>query len=302
MICKEMYAYTFRDFIAVFEKCKQSIRRLLCLETNDPQLPVRAICSQVRDVCPNLFHSADLSRHQATDLLRSGISSDDYVYRVYSALHLWEDAGRNDSLDEICLNFTQPNRRVGQLCQTCASMEDVALALEFHRSNQSIEDHVGYAAYTTSMKYYKGIKLMLERIHDDATATQSAEWRHLNNSVLQIIAMVLNIGNRLLDGVIYEWMISHNAIYDLLIVSDRQSLGEFLIDSIAKSPNNLKLSDILWEFNGHGGHCTMEVLKNGPLLDIFELLPRSDLASVACVSHRFNDLAQKQFRVRRRVR
>lgn len=192
------------------------------------------------------------------------------------ALQLCKDAAPDLPLTNICQQFTAAKYYHGviELCAVCASKKDPNnAALHFYNNNEPIEDQEGYAAYTTRMNYYKSIKAMLDHIYhtqniQKQTAQQNLQFssendNSLHNSVLETVDMALRTSDPLLHFTIYEWLLSYNFLSELLNISE-PTLGEFLVRSGLKSPQNIKLADLLWKFyerNGQHAAATKILVK-----------------------------------------
>lgn len=207
-------------------------------------------------------------------LSKSSADPEERQNNLYMALQLCKDAAPDLPLLNICQQFTAAKYYHGviELCAVCASKKDVNnAALHFYNNNEPIEDQEGYAAYTARMNYYKPIKAMLDQIyHMHNIQNQSAQQNQtaidnnsMNNSVLETVALALQTSDPLLHVTIYEWLLSYNFLSELLNISE-PTLGEFLVRSVAKSPQNIKLADLLWKFyerNGQHAAATKILVK-----------------------------------------
>lgn len=283
-------ACTFRDLIlSRADTCAVLIVSLVNSYLND-NTTVSSISSKLRDVCPNLYRHEDAVLYKATEILlqsKSCVDREERQEKLYMALQLCKDAAPAIPLASICQQFTQANYYQGviQLCATCASLKDPNnAALHFYMNNEPIEDQEGFAAYNARMNYYKEIKLMLDHIYQthclkkqNASANQAAAAANeqdntLNNTVLQTIALVLQISDQLLHITIYEWLLSHNFLSELLNISNA-SLGEFLVRSVLKAPENIQLADILWKYYERNGQHAAAT----KILDKLASLPNANL-------------------------
>lgn len=263
-------ACTFRDLIlSRADTCALLIVSLVDSYLND-NTTVSSISSKLRDVCPNLYRHEHAVLYKATELLllsKSCVDREERQEKLHMALQLCKDAAPDIPLTNICQQFTQANYYQGviQLCATCASLKDPNnAALHFYMNNEPLEDQEGFAAYNARMNYYKEIKSMLDHIYQshclqkqnalaNQTATGATEHEsNLNNTVLQTIALVLQISDQLLHITIYEWLLSHNFLSELLNISN-PSLGDFLMRSVLKAPENNQLADILWKYYERNG-------------------------------------------------
>lgn len=260
-------ASTFRDLLlSRTETCAHFIVVLLNSYLND-NTTVSSISSKLRDDCPTLYRHEDAVLYKATEILmhsKSCVDQEERQNNLYMALQLCKDAAPDLPLTNICQQFTAAEYYQGviELCAVCASKKDPNnAALHFYNNNEPIEDQEGYAAYTTRMNYYKSIKTMLDSIYHAQCAYKQqqiqkqnlqADNRPLNNSVLETVALALQTSDPLLHVTIYEWLLSYNFLSELLNISE-PSLGEFLVRSVLKSPQNIKLADLLWKFYERSG-------------------------------------------------
>lgn len=261
-------ASTFRDLIlSRTDTCALFIVSLLNSYLND-NTTVSSISSKLRDVCPTLYRHEDAVLYKATEILMLSKSCADPEERqnnLYMALQLCKDAAPDLPLVNICQQFTAAKYYHGviELCAVCASKKDVNnAALHFYNNNEPIEDQEGYAAYTTRINYYKPIKAMLDHIyHTHSVQKQTAQQNQpqslhadssVNNNVLETVALALQTSDPLLHVTIYEWLLSYNFLSELLNISE-PTLGEFLVRSVRKSPQNIKLADLLWKFYERNG-------------------------------------------------
>lgn len=178
-----------------------------------------------------------------------------------------------------------------ELCAVCASKKDPNnAALHFYNNNEPLEDQEGLAAYNSRMDYYKEIKVMLDHIfksHNSEeqlqqsifsfrTANQSTlspSQNNLNESVLHAISLALQIPDQLLHFVVYEWLLAHNLLTELLNISEL-SLGIYLVRSVQKSPENVQLADILWKYYERNGQHSAAT----KILDELATLPNNNLS------------------------
>lgn len=273
-------ASTFRDLIlSRSDTCALFIVSLLNSYLNDNST-VSSISSKLRDVCPTLYRHEDAVLYKATEILmlsKSCTDSEERQNNLYMALQLCKDAAPDLPLLNICQQFTAAKYYHGviELCAVCASKKDVNnAALHFYNNNEPSEDLEGYAAYTARMNYYKPIKAMLDQIyHMHNAQNQSAQQNQtqtlqpidnsMNNNVLETVALALQTSDPLLHVTIYEWLLSYNFLSELLNISE-PTLGEFLVRSVLKSPQNIKLADLLWKFyerNGQHAAATKILVK-----------------------------------------
>lgn len=248
---------------------------------------VGSISSKLREVCPRLYRHEDAVLYKATEILMLSKSCADPEERqssLHTALQLCKDAAPDLPLTNICQQFTTANYYQGviELCAVCASKKDPNnAALHYYNNNEPIEDQEGFAAYTTRMNYYKSIKSMLDHIYmthcaQKQQSTQQTPYPQpentLNNNVLETVALALQTSDPLLHVTIYEWLLSHNFLSELLNISE-PTLGEFLVRSVLKSPQNIKLADLLWKFYERNGQHAAAT----KILDKLASSPNSEL-------------------------
>lgn len=261
-------ASTFRDLIlSRTDTCALFIVSLLNAYLND-NTTVGSISSKLREVCPTLYRHEDAVLYKATEILmlsKSCADSEERQNNLYMALQLCKDAAPDLPLTNICQQFTVAGYYQGviELCAVCAAKKDPNnAALHYYNNKEPIEDQEGYAAYTTRMTYYKSIKAMLDYIYrthcEQKQSTQQTQPQFqqsdntLHNSVLETVALALQTSDILLHVTIYEWLLAYNFLSELLNISE-PSLGEFLVRSVWKSPQNIKLADLLWKFYERNG-------------------------------------------------
>lgn len=259
---------TFRDLIlSRSDTCALCIVALLNSYLNDNST-VSTISSKLRDVCPSLYRHEQAVLYKATEILMSSktcVDAEERENKLYMALQLCKDAAPDLPLTEVAQQFTAANYYHGviELSATCAAKKDPNnAALHFYNNGEPIEDQEGYAAYTTRMNYYKSIKAMLDHIYHAHLAqkqsalqnqTQSAQTNDtLSNSVIETIALALRTSDPLLHVTIYEWLLAYNFTSELLDISE-PTLGEFLVRSVVKSPQNITIADLLWKFYERNG-------------------------------------------------
>lgn len=263
-----IHGSTFRDLIlSRSETCSLLIVSLLNSYLND-NTTVSTISSKLRDVCPTLYRHEHAVLYKATEILMSSktcLDAEERENKLYMALQLCKDAAPDLPLNEVAQQFTAAKYYQGviELSATCAAKKDPNnAALHFYNNNEPIEDQEGYAAYTTRMNYYKSIKAMLDNIYHAHLAHKQSALQNqtqvapsvvtLSNSVIETIALALQTADPLLHVTIYEWLLSYNFTSELLDISE-PTLGDFLVRSVVKSPQNIILADLLWKFYERNG-------------------------------------------------
>lgn len=177
------------------------------------------------------------------------------------------------------------------MCAVCASKKDPTnAALHFYNSNEPLEDQEGLAAYKARLDYYKEIKVMLDHIFKSHSSeekpqhsifsfrtanetTLTSTQNNLNETLLNAIALTLQIPDQLLHFVVYEWLLTHSLLTELLNISE-PSLGIYLVRSVQKSPENVQLADILWKYYERNGQHAAAT----KILDELATLPNNNLS------------------------
>lgn len=224
---------------------------------------VGSISEKLRDVCPNLYRHEDAVSNKATEILitaRTCLDAEEQKDKMHTALQLCKDAAPHLPLAQICHQFKAANFHQGviELCATCAEKIDPnGAALHFYKSNEPLEDQEGYVAFTARMQFYREITLMMDNLYQnmmqhDASKENKAQKAAGNNNILLLVNMTLQISDQLLHIAVYDWMLAHKLVSELLNISE-PSLGEFLTHSFARNPDNLQLADILWKFHERNG-------------------------------------------------
>lgn len=261
---------TFRDLILHrTDICALLIVTLINTYLND-SASVSSISSKLRDDCPTLYRHEDAVSHKATEILMLSKNCTDYdekEERLRTALQLCKSAAPKLPLTNICQQFTLAGYYQGviDLVATCAIKVDPnEVAVHFYKNHEPMEDQEGFIAYNTRREFYHEVKEMLETVYQnlcnanitlDMTrgASMSEEQdRGIKDQVLQIVRFALQSPDKLLHNAVYEWLLSRDLLSELLGLSE-QSLGEFLSRSAERSPENLKLSDLLWKYHERNG-------------------------------------------------
>lgn len=258
---------SFRDLIlSRADTCALLIVALVNSYLND-NTNISSISSKLRDTCPTLFRHEDAILYKATEIImfsKSCVDEEERQENLYKALQLCKDAAPDIPLANICNQFTQVKYYQGvvQLCAICASLKDPNnAALHFYMNDESVEDQEGFSAYNVRMNNYKEIKVLLDHIYqthcvqkmNQTTGLTSTNADNaLNTMVLQTINLVLQVPDPLMHITIYDWLLSHNFISELLSIRNA-SLGDYLVHSVLKAPDNIQLADILWKYYERNG-------------------------------------------------
>ncbi|XP_055712815.1 nuclear pore complex protein Nup154-like isoform X2 [Phlebotomus papatasi] len=261
-------ACTFRDLILCRpDTCSQLIIVLINFYLND-NASVGSISAKLRDVCPTLYSHEEAVSHKATEILlmsKTCIDNEEKNEKLITALKLCKGAAPNLPLNSICQQFTAANFYQGviELCAVCASKIDInGAALHFYKNGESKEDREGFMAYSARNECYKEIKLMLEQVYQQLCNMEingNTEHHHnteiadVNSQIFKIVALAIQTPDILLHIAVYEWLLSHRLLGELLGVSE-SSLGLFLSNSLSKYPDNQHLADLLWKYHERNGH------------------------------------------------
>ena len=291
---------TFRDLILTrTELCALLIVTIINSYLND-NASVKSISDKLREDCPTLYRNEDAVSHKATEILllsKSCLDADEKDESLFRALELCKEAVPKLPLSNICQQFNAVGFYQGVL-ELCASyaykIDPNDTALHFYKNNDVIDfnhvqprDQEGYMAYTARMKCYEEITIMLEQIFQNlcmsntnidlikcGTVLDDRE-KNINNQILTIVNVALQSPDQMLHISVYEWMLNHNLLGELLGTS-RSSLGEYLGRSIAQSPINLKMADLLWKyFERNNQHSSSAKILNKLALVQSDVIPLS---------------------------
>lgn len=268
-----MLVCTFRDLIVNrHDLCALLIVSIVNSYLHD-NASVSSISSKLRENCPSLYRNEDAVSHKATEILKltkSCVDNEEREERLHTALALCKSAAPNLPLQNICQQFTAAGFYQGviELTSTCASKidpnETARASLHYSKSSENIEDQEGFLAYNARMECYKEVKMMLEQIFQKLCNANTNldvincgyiiddREKNLKNQILQIINVALQSHDQLLHISIYEWLLAHNLLSELLGISET-SLGEFLSKSVARTPENMQLADLLWKYYERNG-------------------------------------------------
>ncbi|XP_055641373.1 nuclear pore complex protein Nup154 isoform X2 [Toxorhynchites rutilus septentrionalis] len=259
---------TFRDLILTrSDLCGLLIVTLINSYLND-NASVGSISSKLREVCPNLYRHEDAVSHKASEILllsKTCNDPDEKDERLKTALQLCKSAAPNLPLTSICQQFTSAGFYTGviELCSICAARSDPnEAALHFYRNNEPAEDQEGFMAFQNRMICYKEIKLMLDHVYTNVCKNKGSSIypslestdrdKLANNHLISIISLSLQCQDQLLHIAVYEWLLSHNLLGELLEISE-PSLGSFLGRAVNRTPENLVLADLLWKYHERNG-------------------------------------------------
>jgi nuclear pore complex protein Nup155 len=198
------------------------------------------------------------------------VDNEEKEERLRTALQLCKGAAPNLPLPNICQQFTAAGFYQGviELCLTCvAKIDPNESAIHYYKSNEPMDYQEGYLAYSARMECYKEVKMMMEQIYQSLCSdTNNLDLikcgvilddreKNITNQILTIVNSALQAQDQLLHVAVYEWLLTHNLLGELLGISE-PSLGEFLRRSVSRSSDNLKLADLLWKYYERNGQHT----------------------------------------------
>lgn len=267
---------SFRDLILLrSDTCFQLIIALINFYLND-NASVGSISTKLRDVCPSLYSNEDAVSHKATEIMllsKSVADVEEKQDRLQTALRLYKSAAPNLPLANICQQFTALGYYQGviDLCETCAAKFDPnETGLQFYRAGEEQDDPEGLMAYSTRLECYKQVKVMLDQVYQGSrtapTTTGSAlgvssnadavngnvAVEKANRDISNIVSLALQSKDYLLHNAVYEWLLSHQMLGELLGIGE-PSLGQFLNNSVNKCPEDQQLADLLWKYHERNG-------------------------------------------------
>lgn len=240
-------ACSFRDlFISRIDICAQLIVILINTYLND-SASINSISAHLREICPTLYRHEDAISHKATEILmlsKNCSDNEEKEERLKIALQLCKGAAPNLPLANICQQFAMAGYYQGviDLCVTCAA---------------KIEYSNDYEIVSGRNMCYKVVCDMLESFYLDlrnANGTSSSVFidnqqeQTINQKVLQIIGIALQTADKTLHHTVYEWLLSHDLLSELLGTKER-SLGEFLEMSAKQAPENFKIINLFWKYH-----------------------------------------------------
>lgn len=264
---------TFRDLILLrSDTCFQLIIALINFYLND-NASVGSISTKLRDVCPSLYSSEDAVSHKATEIMllsKAVADVEEKQDRLQMALKLYKSAAPNLPLANICQQFTALGYYQGviDLCETCAAKFDPnETGMKFYRAGEEQDDTEGLMAYSTRLECYKQVKVMLDVVSSSSRGggggsnNNPVDMSQLNGAagvekqlrdISNIVSLTLQSKDYLLHNAVYEWLLSHQMLGELLGIGE-PSLGQFLNSSVNKCPEDQQLADLLWRYHERNG-------------------------------------------------
>lgn len=260
---------TFRDLILLrSDTCFQLIIALINFYLND-NASVGSISTKLRDVCPSLYSSEDAVSHKATEIMllsKTVTDVEEKQDRLQTALRLYKSAAPNLPLASICQQFTALGYHQGviDLCETCAAKFDPnETGLKFYRNGgDEQDDPEGLMAYSARLECYKQVKAMMDAVYQQQGGggggtkengnVQGGGQEKVNRDISHIISLALQSRDYLLHNSVYEWLLSHQMLGELLGIGE-PSLGQFLNTSVNKCGDDQQLADLLWKYHERNG-------------------------------------------------
>ncbi|XP_075151882.1 nuclear pore complex protein Nup154 isoform X2 [Haematobia irritans] len=260
---------TFRDLIlSRSDLCAMLIVQLINCYLKD-NASVSTISAKLRDVCPNLYRHEDAVSFKATEILmnsRSCINVEEKQEKLQKALQLCIDAAPNLPLQNICQQFALSGFYQGviELTSTCASkLDPEEYGIHYYQNGEPEDDREGYTSYAARVNCYKEVALMLDQVYQAVCNNNASREilqntgrlldENLNQQIMYIMEMAVQMNDPLLHVCVYEWLMSHDMLSELLSLSE-QTLGEFLRRNVVRNPNNINLIDILWKYYEKNGY------------------------------------------------
>ncbi|XP_043641308.1 nuclear pore complex protein Nup154 [Drosophila teissieri] len=272
---KMLKCCTFRDLLVTrSEVCAFLIISLINLYLKD-KAGVSEVSMNLRENCPNLYRHEDDVTYKATELLMNAkncTSAAEKDRKLRTTLQMCKEAAPTLPLHSICQQFISADFYEGviELSAVCASKSDPEeVGVHFYNNGEPAEDREGYTCFATRMTYYKEVQLMLDHIYQTAcnkshiqdkspsqhngTAKASDAKNAAKQTIPKIVAQTLQVKDPLIHVTLYEWLLAHDMVSELLDVVE-PSLGEFLRRSVSRNGENVILIDLLWKYYEKNGH------------------------------------------------
>ncbi|XP_068150657.1 nuclear pore complex protein Nup154 [Drosophila tropicalis] len=260
---------SFRDLLLTrSEVCAFLIISLINFYLKD-KASVCEVSNNLRELCPNLYRHEDEVTYKATELLMNAkncTSSVDKETMLRTTLQMCKNAAPTLPLHSICQQFISAEFYEGviELAATCASKSDPEeVGIHFYNNNEPSEDREGYACFATRMNYYKEVQLMLDHVYeifcnrktvqDNMKSDITDHVGNVNQAIPKISMQALRVKDPLMHVTLYEWLLSHDMLSELLDVIE-PSLGDFLRRSVNRNPENVVLIDLLWKYYEKNAH------------------------------------------------
>nr|XP_017099232.2 LOW QUALITY PROTEIN: nuclear pore complex protein Nup154 [Drosophila bipectinata] len=271
---KMLKCCSFRDlFLTRSEVCAFLIISLINLYLKD-KAGVSDVSAKLRDKCPNLYRHEDAVTSKATELLmtaKNSTSRSEKEQCLRTTLHICKEAAPTLPLHSICQQFISADffEGVVELTAVCAAKSDPEeVGIHFYNNGEPTEDREGYTCYATRMNYYKEVQMMLDHVYQTSCnkkTMQEQAQSHIQpksvpstksstkQTIQKIVSQTLQIKDPLIHVTLYEWLLAHEMLSELLEVVE-PSLGEFLRRSVSRNAENVILIDLLWKYYEKNGH------------------------------------------------
>ncbi|SPP81701.1 blast:Nuclear pore complex protein Nup155 [Drosophila guanche] len=280
---KKLRGSTFRDLMLTrSEVCAFLIISLINLYLKD-KTGVSEVSKNLRELCPNLYRHEDAVTYKATELIMSAkncTSPAEKEQKLRTTLQMCKEAAPTLPLQSICKLFISVDffEGVVELAAICAAKSDPEeVGIHFYNNDEPSEDREGYSCFVTRMNYYKEVQLMLDHVYQAACNNNSVQDQTLPHylcntsgskadtmescyadgkskpSISKIATQTLKIKDPLIHVTLYEWLLAHDMLAELLEVVE-PTLGEFLRRSVTRNPDNVILIDLLWKYYEKNGY------------------------------------------------
>ncbi|KAL5281513.1 NUP155 family protein [Megaselia abdita] len=251
---------SFRDLIITrTDICSNLIIAVMNSYLND-NASVSTISAKLRENCPNLYRREDAISFKATEILiaskkYTNLEEKEQQFRI--ALQLCKDSAPNLQLSNICQQFILAGFYEGviDLVATCAQKFDPEnIALHYYKKEESSNDNKEeYIAFNGRKEFYKEIKILLDYVYqmicneNNNTGCNILQEQSNNVKIMKLVVHAMERKDCLLHISIYEWLLEHDMISELLNISE-ESLGEFLRRLAINNKDNIKIIDVLWKY------------------------------------------------------
>ncbi|XP_020807415.1 nuclear pore complex protein Nup155 [Drosophila serrata] len=267
---KMLMCCTFRDLLLTrSEVTAFLIISLINLYLKD-KAGVTEVSNNLREHCPNLYRHEDAVTYKATELLMNAkncTSATEKEQKLRTTLQMCKEAAPTLPLRSICQQFTSTEFYEGviELTAVCAAKSDPEeVGIHFYTNGEPSEDREGYACFVTRMNYYKEVQNMLDHIYQtarnkvnpqDQTKTSPIQFKNISSTkvIPKIVAQTLRVKDPLIHVTLYEWLLAHDMLSELLDVQE-PTLGEFLRRNATRNAENVVVIDLLWKYYEKNNH------------------------------------------------
>lgn len=141
------------------------------------------------------------------------------------------------------------------LVATCAQKFDPEnIALHYYKREEPSNDNKDeFIAFNGRKEFYKEIKILLDYVYqmicneNNNTGFNILREQSNNVKIMKLVIHAMERNDCLLHISIYEWLLEHDMISELLNISE-ESLGEFLRRLAINNKDNIKIIDVLWKY------------------------------------------------------